>query len=665
MQKIFALLVIFSFMSTAQTYFRDDRVFSPDGVLVQDFTAPFFADLDHDDDADLILGSIGDRVEYFECVQLLPYPKYRRDTTVFSSIYANGLVGTNADYPFLADFDADQDLDLVIGGYNGLIYYENTGTPLTPVWQKLDSIFTQVNSLIGTDPKPVFADMDADGDLDLYVGIGESLFGGPTPGTVMSFRNNGTQVEPAFELYNSFAAGIPDVGLNAYPTLADMDSDGDNDMLIGRDLQTFYYFRNNGSVTAPSWTRVTSMFNTMETTTYWKNPTLFDIDKDGDYDLVYGTDNGRLYTYINTGTQTVPAYSINTNYFRLTKLDGGSATVSFGDFDNDGDKDIISGSWDGKFYYFKNVGTPSSPYFQPATALFSSLDAGSYSSPVFIDIDSDRDLDIVSGNLTGTISCFINNGNAFINNTSYFGHINVAGFSIPTFADLDADGDFDLLVGAENSGNWKFYKNNGQNVFELNTEMFSGVQFFSYARPTLADIDKDLDYDLIIGRSFGEVVCYRNIGTIYSPSWMRDDTPFSGVEVKQNAHPGFADLSGDGYEDIVIGEYDGNFTYFNYGAPLFISENEREILSGHILLENYPNPFNSHTTLRITLFETVNIIVEVFNTAGMRVMELSHGIREKGTHTLQLDMNTFASGIYFVRLKTNLGNVLRKILLLK
>ncbi|MBI2419259.1 MAG: VCBS repeat-containing protein [Ignavibacteriales bacterium] len=172
--KYLFLLAFMSLLSTvqAQNWKTVDSVFAPWGVKAQSFSDPFFCDMDKDGDADLFIGSTGNRVEYFENISNATRPMFRKDTAMLSSIYANGYQFTNADYPFLCDLDADNDFDLLIGGYNGVLYYLNTGDSLHPVWEQADTLFANVNTQIGTDPKPVLVDIDDDGDLDLFVGIG-------------------------------------------------------------------------------------------------------------------------------------------------------------------------------------------------------------------------------------------------------------------------------------------------------------------------------------------------------------------------------------------------------------------------------------------------------------------------------------------------------------
>jgi hypothetical protein len=562
MKKFTILIVLlFSVAIIPQNWERIDKVFAPSGVTVCDFSAPFFGDLDGDGDFDLILGSIVNEIEYFKNIGTNTAPEFQKDASMFSSIYAGGYQFTNADYPALADLDNDGDLDLIIGGYNGLLYYQNQGTATTPVWVKVETVFSTVNSQIGTDARPAFADLDNDGDIDLIIGIGESLFGGPDAGTSMGFRNIGTAASPLFQRDDALVAGIPDVGLNAYPALADVDGDGDYDLLMGRDGAAIYYYKNTGTVSAPVWTREYTLFAGVEATNYWKDPTFCDLDGDGDIDLIYGTDNGHLYYYQNTGSVTAPQFTYNPNYFRVIKSDGWS-TPTFADFTGNGVLDMMSGANYG-FYYARNDGNVWVPDFKQTTSGFTSINPGFRSTPVFIDIDNDGDYDIVSGNSTGKLTLYVNNNGTFTANTTMFAAIQVSYASMPAFADIDGDGDLDLLVGSDDNNSTKFYLNTGNWTFVENTTMFTGVSFPRGSSPAFCDIDNDGDYDLFVGKSFGGVVdYYENTGTKSVPVWTLNTQLLNGIRVKQNAHPSFADLDKDGRMDLILGEYDGNFTFF-------------------------------------------------------------------------------------------------------
>jgi hypothetical protein len=658
MKKLLLFLLLFTYPVLSQNWLRVDSVFAPTGVTVQNFSAPVFADIDADGDYDLFLGNINDRVDFFENIGTATEPFFRKDTSLLSSIYAGGLQYTNADYPAVIDLDGDGDFDLVIGGYNGLIYYENIGDSTAPVWQKIDSLFINVNSEIGTDPKPAFADLDNDGDLDLLVGIGESLLGGPTPGITIGFRNVGTPNAPIFQKDNTLTASISDIGLNSYPAFADLDNDGDYDLLLGRDLATFIYYKNAGTPQLPSWQANYTVFAPVENQRYWKNPTFCDINGDGLLDLIYGTDIGLLYYYKNIGTVTDPVFQHNTDYFTVIKGSGG-ASVSFADLDKDGDFDMISGTQLGTFQYFRNDGTSLKPNFKLVTAPFPNYDVGAYSTPVFVDLHRDNYPDIVSGALDGKLYCYLNNNGTFSYNGTIFGAIDIGWSSIPTFADINDDGHVDLLVGAETGANVAFYMNDSSGVFTQNNSLMSGVTFPNYIRTVFADVDNDGDYDLLIGRSNGSLIYYENIGTPSNPTWLRNDTLFAGIKVKQNAHPGFADLDGDGRPDMVIGEYDGNFTFYKnlFATVVKIDEKNNEIPSRFDLFQNYPNPFNPTTVITYQIPVGGAVSLKVFDLLGKEIATLVNEIKGPGIYNVEFNAAGLSSGIYFYQFRV--GNFIQ------
>lgn len=663
---LISLLLSIPELSAAQSWLRIDSVFSPSGVIAQSFSAPEFADFDDDGDLDLLMGNTStSRVAYFRNVGPSTLPQFVQDTSLLSSIYSGGTVGTNSYYPAATDIDNDGDFDLVIAGFNGLRFYANVGDSVTSLWLRVDSLFTNVNTLIGTDAKPAFGDLDGDGDPDLLIGIGESLFGGPTPGITMGFRNTGSPTTPYYVQDNSLVTGIPDIGLNSYPTLRDLDNDGDLDLLLGRDLTGLIYYRNTGTAASPIWTNTPALVSGVETTTYWKNPTFSDFDDDGDFDLTYGTADGRLHFYRNIGTPALPQLQYDPSVFQVVRINGGGSTISLADFDHDGDLDMVSGDWLGGFQYFQNQGSASSPRFRAATATFSSLDPGSYSSPTFVHLNGDTLLDIVSGALDGRLFCYINTGTGFTQNTTLLSTVDVGWMSAPAFVDIDNDGDLDLLVGAEDAPLMQFFVNQGSNVFVADNSPISGVTSVRDGHPYFVDLDRDGDYDLLIGGSNGRLLFYENTGSPSVPAWTRNDALVAEVTVRQNAAPGCADLDGNGKADIVLGEYTGNFTFFKNQLPTSVGQGEERLPASFTLLPNYPNPFNPGTTIGYTIPSSQKVTLKIFDVLGREIATLIDGLQTGGYHDVYFDAGDLAGGLYFYRLSGETTDQTRTLLLLK
>lgn len=674
MSKRFSVLFTLFFCLTlsnrfySQNWILIDSVFNPFGVNSYSFSAPFFADLDADNDFDIVMGNYTtDRIEYFENTGDSTSPKYTRDTSITYPIYKDGFVGTNSSYAVCVDVDADDDLDMITSGYNGLLLYENIGDKFLPEWSKVENYFNEINTQIGTDPKPAFGDIDNDGDYDMLVGIGESLFGGPEAGYVFGYENVGTITSPQFVLKDTLAKGIGDIGLNAYPVLKDLNNDGKVDLLLGRDLQTLVYFINTGNRSG-YWQRVTTIFSAVETTSYWKNPDLCDLDGDGDYDLIYGTADGRIYFYKNKGTISAASYQYDAAYFNAIQVSNGGASVSFGDFDNDGDLDFISGNLTGKINLFDNTGTANNPSFKFKNSALSGFSVGSYSKPVLVDFDKDNDLDIVSGQLRGKLITFINNNGTFKQDTLPFHFVNVGWLSAPAFVDIDNDNDDDLLIVGETSADTKFYINNS-GKYSIENSWIQNVNTPHSGTPAFADIDLDGDYDLIIGSSWGDIECYENKGNKNLPVWEKNEFFFAGIEVSQSATPAFADLDKDGKPEMILGDYDGNFTYFENAMEPTSVIDQNEIVSDYKLFQNYPNPFNPVTRIKYSIPQnikgTVNVKLVVYDLLGMVVSLLVNEPKEAGTHEVDFNASYLSSGVYFYKLETRGFNSTKKLIMMK
>jgi uncharacterized protein (DUF2141 family) len=259
---------------------------------------------------------------------------------------------------------------------------------------------------------------------------------------------------------------------------------------------------------------------------------------------------------------------------------GSSSTPSFVNIDGDGDMDAFIGADDGTINYYKNTGTAAAPVFVVQTGVanpFSGADVGNYSTPSFVDIDGDVDMDAFIGVNDGTIRYYKNTGTAatavFAEQTGIANPLDgvaVISFSTPSFVDIDGDGDMDAFIG-EYYGTISYYKNTGTAaapVFTVQTgpaNPFNGASVGYLSAPSFVDIDGDGDMDAFIGDAYGTISYYKNTGTASVPVFALQTgaaNPFNGVDVGNYSAPAFVDIDGDGDMDSFIGADDGTIIYY-------------------------------------------------------------------------------------------------------
>ena len=129
--------------------------------------------------------------------------------------------------------EGDNDLDLILGGFNGKIQlYRNTGNSSPPVFTKDNSYFNSFD--IGDDSSPFLIDIDGDGDLDLFTGN--------STGAILFYKNTGNNVQPIWNLITNHYLG-QSFGAYSTPVFSDIDGDADYDLFIGNIRGGLYFFR--------------------------------------------------------------------------------------------------------------------------------------------------------------------------------------------------------------------------------------------------------------------------------------------------------------------------------------------------------------------------------------------------------------------------------------
>ncbi|SFE67839.1 FG-GAP-like repeat-containing protein [Nitrosomonas sp. Nm166] len=279
---------------------------------------------------------------------------------------------------------------------------------------------------------------------------------------------------PVFSLTAINPFGLTDVGTLAAPALADIDNDGDLDAFVGEVFNGTLFFRNTGTVSSPTFAAAVANPFGLSNVSFYANPTLADIDNDGDLDAFIGNADGNTLFYRNTGTVSSPAFAAAvTNPFGLSDA-GTQVSPTFADIDNDGDLDAFIGNSDGNILFFRNTGTAGNPTFAAGIQNpFGLSDVGFLANPTFADNDGDGDLDAFIGNLDGNTLFFRNTGTATAPvfaaaSTNPLGLSDVDSNASPVFVDIDNDGDLDAFVG-NRDGNTLFFLNDSSAVFLAST----------------------------------------------------------------------------------------------------------------------------------------------------------------------------------------------------
>ncbi len=83
------------------------------------------------------------------------------------------------------------------------------------------------------------------------------------------------------------------------------------------------------------------------------------------------------------------------------------------------------------------------------------------------------------------------------------------------------------------------------------------------------------------------------------------------------------------------------------------------------LSDNYPNPFNPSTVVKVSLPENGVASLKVYNVLGQLITTVDQGFKAKGEYTYTIKMENFASGVYFYTLQQGTNSITKKMLLLK
>ncbi|MDJ0616955.1 MAG: FG-GAP-like repeat-containing protein [Calothrix sp. MO_192.B10] len=224
--------------------------------------------------------------------------------------------------PVLVDIDEDGDLDLVLGrettsGKSKLELYLNDGEGNLSLDNSKLSLKDTGGATIdindiggGGSPSPTFADIDYDGDLDLILSSRTEI---------RYFQNNNGVFEQQNDSNNPFS-GIDLEGKKNTLAFGDINQDGIMDLVIGRnnkknnsgDPGTLYLYKGNIADNGNvSFTYQDKKELGTSDSKRDPSPTIMDVNNDGRLDIVVGVRNGQIRYFENQELQSDDTWDIN------------------------------------------------------------------------------------------------------------------------------------------------------------------------------------------------------------------------------------------------------------------------------------------------------------------------------------------------------------------
>ena len=467
--------------------------------------------------------------------QVVPFAVSRADNRPFALPFLGGL---DVPRPQFADIDGDGDLDLFVQEYaNALWFFENTGSPAAPRYEWRADRFQNLD--IGEWYR--FVDLNGDGLLDLLSEMPVSH--------IRHYRNTGTKTAPVFTLAGELKDGSGAamfMDRQNIPAIADLDCDGRLDMLVGR---------------------VEGVVDRYEATAPNADSFALLAERYEGIEIIGGIGGGLFGIAPPTSRH-------------------GANALALGDFDQDGDQDLFWGDFfEPAVLLIENVGrTCSTPSFQadPVTLPFAKdIRTSGYNAPAPIDLDGDGDLDFLVGVIGGAFNPIKTNEDNFLyweraakdrfelRSRRFLDGLDLGSDAMPALADIDGDGDLDLIAGAKidarTNGAAPLYvfRNDGSATAPAfhAQEPLRLADAFNQA-PALGDLDGDGDLDLLLGTWNQDVLYFRNDGTRREPRWVRDDERTIRPPRVSHAAPALADCDGDGDLDLLLGQANGAIAFY-------------------------------------------------------------------------------------------------------
>jgi Secretion system C-terminal sorting domain/FG-GAP-like repeat len=516
------------------------------------------------------------------------------------------------------------------------------------------------------------ADVDGDGIKEIVVSTYDTTDGNQYgAGMIYIIKIDGTDL-------HGWPLRIVGVPIPATVAVGDINNNGSNEIVVGS-WNKLYVYDSLGNM-LPGFPK---NYGTSQAST------LFDLDRDGNLEIIYPSSNKKMYIFKYDG-------SLFTGWPQTLPEMPGSPAVA--DIDNDGEFEIIAGTFEGPvssnpflLYAWENDGSIINGF--PV-----SLSGVIKSTPAIGDLDNDgtKEIVAVSYDDTNDDSLYVFNSDGILKQGFPVG-VRYARLSSPALGDIDGDGDLEIIVGGLDGAETLFgFHHDGTVIQNFPVPLnHPGNTFNINSSPVITDIDGDTttveiivktnDYIFAIHQDsttvngFPYFINDENQSGTHSPSPVIDDFDNDGdVEFV------FASISGKIHFFDIEAAYNKNFEFWNSykhdmqntsaAFPIEIVtevvEDKNILPSGFRLYQNYPNPFNPSTKINFTIpvveaYSNTPVSLDVYDVLGNEVATLINEEKPAGSYEILFDASNLPSGVYFYQLKTGNHIQTKKMLLLK
>ena len=393
-------------------------------------------DMDGDDDMDLILGDVS-----FNNLNLLVNGGDNQNANMIS-VNQNFPIGNGSNvsadissFPaaFYLDVNNDDIRDLIVSpntennseNFESIMMFVNAGEDNSPLFQYTQNDFLQNNTLdFGSGAYPAIIDYNNDGLKDLIIG-NYAYFNNSNPSSQIALLINiGSETEPNFEVVDRDFGGLGTIPLDTilnqsvkgiFPTVADLDNDGDIDLIIGDSNGKLHFFKNIAESDHEIEFELQNVnFFNIDIGQH-ATPFLFDMNGDNLFDLIIGQLDGTISYIENSGSTYEPIFDTIIEDFGGISVNNDESLYGFSTpyiYKEENEINILIGSESGQIYHYRSINNDLSLNFELLSDNFQGLAQGKNTALVYEDFTNDGKRDLFLGMQTGGLFYFVNDSTA-------------------------------------------------------------------------------------------------------------------------------------------------------------------------------------------------------------------------------------------------------------